>query len=218
MKNIIISLFLLFTIISCSQRDGVLNEVYFDDPVRKKNVSKKSEVNKNYLQPIPPMNRVPTNQLYQESMNSNNQQQDIDKFSKYDHLRSVISTSGQLDSVSQESFALNIGDTVFFDVNSSNISIDSEEILINQAQWLNQNSNIQIIIEGHCDYRGTRDYNIALGSKRANTVKNYLIGLGVPSYRIDVVSYGKEKPLVAGRDSYANKKNRRAVTRLINLN
>ena len=81
-----------------------------------------------------------------------------------------------------------------------------------QTEWLKSDHALMVVIEGHCDERGTREYNIALGEKRAVAVKKYLVSLGIPSYRIKTVSYGKERPAVVGSNPEAWSKNRRAVT------
>ena len=93
---------------------------------------------------------------------------------------------------------------------------DGRQTLNRQAEWLKKYGNYQITIEGHCDERGTRDYNIALGERRANAAKNYLVSLGVDPSRITVVSYGKERPLALGSDEDSWARNRRAVTVTVN--
>lgn len=104
-----------------------------------------------------------------------------------------------------------VQDRVFFDYNSFNITEAAKSILNTQIEWLKSSPNIKIMVEGHCDERGTREYNIALGEKRALSAKNYLINGGVEAARIQIISYGKERPAYFGstEDSYA--KNRRAV-------
>ncbi len=113
---------------------------------------------------------------------------------------------------SQDDLVANIGDRVFFDFNSAQITTLSSQTLKRQAQWLIQHPSITITIEGHCDERGTREYNLALGEKRANSVKNYLISQGVESSRIKTISYGKEHPEYLGSNEAAWSKNRRGVT------
>ena len=105
-----------------------------------------------------------------------------------------------------------MSDTVHFDTDRYNIDTEAQGILQSQAQWLARYPGKSITIEGHCDERGTRDYNIALGERRANAAKNYLVGLGVSAARITTVSYGKERPLALGSDEASWAKNRRAVT------
>ncbi|MEL0251277.1 MAG: peptidoglycan-associated lipoprotein Pal, partial [Novosphingobium sp.] len=103
-----------------------------------------------------------------------------------------------------------------FDTDRYNIDASDQGILQSQASWLARYPNKSVTIEGHCDERGTRDYNIALGERRANSAKNYLVSLGVSPSRITVVSYGKERPLALGSDEESYARNRRAVTVTIN--
>jgi peptidoglycan-associated lipoprotein len=105
-----------------------------------------------------------------------------------------------------------IADRVFFNTNASNIDADDANVLRSQAEWLQRYQNKNVVIEGHCDERGTRDFNIALGARRANSAKNYLASLGVNSARISTVSYGKERPDAMGSNEEAWARNRRAVT------
>lgn len=109
-----------------------------------------------------------------------------------------------------------ISDTVNFDTDRYNIDASDQGVLQSQASWLARYPAKRVTIEGHCDERGTRDYNIALGERRANAAKNYLVSLGVDPSRITVVSYGKERPLALGSDEEAWAKNRRAVTVTVN--
>jgi peptidoglycan-associated lipoprotein len=113
---------------------------------------------------------------------------------------------------SQEDLIVNVGDRVFFGYDSSDLDSDALELLQDQVAWLKQNSNVSVTIEGHCDERGTREYNLALGEKRAQAVKNYLIGLGISPDRVSTVSYGKERPAVVGSNDGAWAQNRRSVT------
>lgn len=122
------------------------------------------------------------------------------------------STSGPIKG-SQEDFLANVAaDRIFFDTDQSNVDSTDQEVLRSQAAWLIANPSVRIRVEGHCDERGTREYNLALGERRANAAKNYLSTLGVDSSRISVVSYGKERPDALGSDEQAWNKNRRAVT------
>lgn len=105
-----------------------------------------------------------------------------------------------------------LSDTVNFDTDRYNIDTESQGILQSQAQWLARYPQKMITIEGHADERGTRDYNIALGERRANAAKNYLVSVGVDASRISVVSYGKERPIALGSDEASWARNRRAVT------
>lgn len=104
------------------------------------------------------------------------------------------------------------GDRVFFAFDSSAVSNDGAEVLNAQANWLNNHKNINIIVQGYCDDRGTREYNLALGERRANAAKQYLISRGVSADRISTLSYGKERPEVTGNNEAAWAQNRRAVT------
>jgi len=105
-----------------------------------------------------------------------------------------------------------VADRVFFALNSSEISSDGRATLERQATWLKSKPNLSITIEGHCDERGTREYNLALGERRATAAKNYLVSLGVPEAKVSTISYGKERPAVDGHDEAAWAQNRRAVT------
>ena len=113
---------------------------------------------------------------------------------------------------SQEDLIVNVGDRVFFNYDSSELDSDAQELLQDQVAWLKQYSDVSVIIEGHCDERGTREYNLALGEKRAQAVKNYLISLGISSDRVSTISYGKERPAVVGSNDGAWAQNRRSVT------
>ena len=132
---------------------------------------------------------------------------------------SDVSSSGDTDSAStsiepgsQEDLIVNVGDRVFFNYDSAELDTDAQELLQDQVAWLKQYSNVSVIIEGHCDERGTREYNLALGEKRAQSVKNYLINLGISSDRVSTISYGKERPAVVGSNDGAWAQNRRSVT------
>lgn len=105
-----------------------------------------------------------------------------------------------------------IGDRVYFETNKHNINSAAAFTLEAQANWLNSTPGFQIIIEGHCDERGTREYNLALGERRANSVKEFLVSLGVDSGRITTISYGKERPAADGSTSESWAENRRSVT------
>ncbi len=113
---------------------------------------------------------------------------------------------------SQQDLAVNIGDRVFFGTDRYDLTPEAQATLQGQAQWLNQYPNVTVIIEGHADERGTREYNLALGDRRANTVRDYLIALGVSPSRITTISYGKERPQVPGSTEAAWAQNRRSVT------
>jgi len=114
---------------------------------------------------------------------------------------------------SQQEFLVTVGDRVFFDTDSSNLSPTATATLDKQAAWLNRYSNYQhILIEGHSDERGTREYNIALGARRANVAMNYLISKGVAANRLTMKSFGKERPVAICDDISCWSQNRRAVT------
>ncbi len=104
-----------------------------------------------------------------------------------------------------------IGDRVYFETDKYNISSASAYVLESQANWLKSTPGFQLIIEGHCDERGTREYNLALGERRGNSVKEFLSSLGVDAGRLTVISYGKERPAAEGSTSEALSENRRAV-------
>ena len=103
-------------------------------------------------------------------------------------------------------------DTIHFDTDSSDISADDQAVLTKQAAWLAKYPNVNATIEGHCDERGTREYNLALGDRRANAAKNFLVNAGVAASRLSVISYGKERPVATGSDEASWAQNRRAVT------
>jgi peptidoglycan-associated lipoprotein len=111
-------------------------------------------------------------------------------------------------------FRQNVGDRVYFDTDMSNIREDGRATLGRQAEWLKKYTNYAITIEGHCDERGTREYNLALGERRANAARQYLVAQGIPAARIKTISYGKERPEVVGSDEAAWARNRVAVTTL----
>lgn len=111
-------------------------------------------------------------------------------------------------------FRQNVGDRVFFDTDQSTIREDGRQTLNRQAEWLKKYGNYQVTVEGHCDERGTREYNLALGERRANAARQYLVAQGIPAARIKTISYGKERPDPVGSDEAAWARNRRAVTAL----
>ena len=113
---------------------------------------------------------------------------------------------------SPDDFIINVGDRIFFSYESFDLDADAQETLQLQAAWLKQHQEVTITIEGHCDERGTREYNLALGEKRAQAAKNYLIALGVDVSRVSTISYGKEMPAVVGSNDDAWNQNRRSVT------
>ena len=109
-------------------------------------------------------------------------------------------------------FMANAEDRVFFAFDSSAITDNSAEILQTQVKWLKKHNEVNVIVQGYCDERGTREYNLALGERRANAVKQYLISQGIAADRISTISYGKERPAVLGNNEAAWAQNRRAVT------
>lgn len=114
---------------------------------------------------------------------------------------------------SQADFVASIAaDRVFFDTDAFNIDATDRATLDSQATWLRRYPNVRVLVEGHADERGTRDYNVALGQRRAEAARNYLISIGIAANRIDVISYGKERPEAIGSDEQAWAQNRRAVT------
>ena len=112
----------------------------------------------------------------------------------------------------QQDLVVNVGDRIFFGYDRFDLTGEGQSTLDRQAAWLKQYPNVNVTIEGHCDERGTREYNLALGERRASSVKNYLIALGVPATRINTISYGKERPAVLGADDESWAQNRRGVT------
>ena len=127
-------------------------------------------------------------------------------------------TTGQMQgdvytgSDSVEYLASGVPDRVFFATNETVLTTASRETLRKQAAWLRKNSDINVVLEGHADERGTREYNLALGERRANSAKDYLMTYGISSDRISVLSYGKEKPVDSGSNPLAWSKNSRSVT------
>ena len=113
---------------------------------------------------------------------------------------------------SPQDFAVNVGDRVFFDSDSSELSPTAQATLDKQARWLQQYARYNFTIEGHADERGTREYNIALGAKRAQAVREYLASRGVQGQRMRTISYGKERPVAVCNDISCWSQNRRAVT------
>jgi peptidoglycan-associated lipoprotein len=112
----------------------------------------------------------------------------------------------------QEDMVVNVGDRVFFGFDKSDLSTEAQATLDRQATWLKKYSTLKVTVEGHCDERGTREYNIALGERRATASKNYLVAAGIAAARINTISYGKERPAVVGSNEAAWAQNRRDVT------
>jgi peptidoglycan-associated lipoprotein len=123
------------------------------------------------------------------------------------NAQAVAATPG-----SQQDFVVNVGDRVFFTTDSTELSPQGRETLDKQAQWLNNYSQYSFTIEGHADERGTREYNLALGARRAQAARDYLIARGVAANRMRTISYGKERPVAVCNDISCWSQNRRAVT------
>jgi peptidoglycan-associated lipoprotein len=115
---------------------------------------------------------------------------------------------------SREDFIQNVGDRVFFDFDKSNIKAEGQATLQKQAAWLQKYASVTVTIAGNCDDRGTREFNLALGNRRATAAKNALVALGVPASRIQTISYGKERPSVVGDNEAAWAQNRNAITNI----
>jgi peptidoglycan-associated lipoprotein len=121
-------------------------------------------------------------------------------------------TKSQITPGSEQDFIANVGDRVFFDFDKYALRADAKATLDKQAAWLKKYPNYSLTVEGHADERGTREYNLALGERRANAVKEYLVGAGLPATRVKTVSYGKERPVALGSNEAAWSQNRRGVT------
>ncbi len=120
--------------------------------------------------------------------------------------------SGTATPGSEQDLAQNVGDRVFFETNKSDLSQEARQTLDRQATWLKRYPSVRVTIEGHCDERGTREYNMALGARRANAARAYLVALGIGGDRVQTVSYGAERPAVLGTGESVWAQNRRAVT------
>lgn len=126
--------------------------------------------------------------------------------------QSALSQGGVNDPRSVAFFQQSVGDRILFVVDQSSLTGQARLILDGQARWLSENSDYTAVIEGHADEQGTREYNLALGARRANTVRDYLLGKGVSANRLKVLSYGKERPIEICSEESCYSKNRRAVT------
>ena len=113
---------------------------------------------------------------------------------------------------SAEDFRVNVGDTVHFALNEYNVEDADKAVLGRQAAWLAKYPSVRVTVEGHCDERGTREYNLALGARRANAVKEYLVSQGVSAGRLETISYGKERPICTDSNEACWAQNRRGVT------
>jgi peptidoglycan-associated lipoprotein len=116
----------------------------------------------------------------------------------------------------QEDLVSHVGDRIFFGFDSSELSENAQRTMQRQSEWMKMNPDLKVILEGHCDERGTREYNLALGERRAAAAKNYLVSLGIDGSRISIISYGKEHPVDPESSEVAWSKNRRAVTVVAN--
>jgi peptidoglycan-associated lipoprotein len=117
---------------------------------------------------------------------------------------------------SAEDFRVNVGDTVHFAYNEYGVQDTDKATLQKQATWLGRYPQVRVTVEGHADERGTREYNLALGARRANAVKEYLVSLGVSTARVDTISYGKERPICTDSNESCWAQNRRGVTVVMN--
>lgn len=124
----------------------------------------------------------------------------------------AAAASSRVNQNSIEYFKVAVGDRVYFGTDRSDLTPEAKAVLQRQAEWLQQNSSVQVRVEGHADERGTREYNLALGARRAETVMNYLASLGVAPRRMQAVSYGRERPVESCSQDRCWAKNRRAVT------
>jgi peptidoglycan-associated lipoprotein len=120
--------------------------------------------------------------------------------------------SGRILPGSRQDFVVNVGDRVYFDFNQYDVRADARPILAAQASWLNRYPAVQVRIEGNCDERGTREYNLALGARRASAVRAFLVARGVATARITTISYGKESPIDPGTGETSWGHNRNAHT------
>ena len=112
---------------------------------------------------------------------------------------------------SKRDFEVNVGDRVFYDFDKSDLKPEARRTIERWAAWMKQYPNVTVTVEGHCDERGTREYNLGLGDRRANAAKNFLVSLGVEARRVATISYGKERPAVLGSNDAAYAQNRRGV-------
>jgi peptidoglycan-associated lipoprotein len=133
-----------------------------------------------------------------------------------DASASSSGSDGSITAGTQEDLIVNVGDRVFFEFDSSDLTVDAQATLDAQAAWLMQYPDTNITIEGHADERGTREYNLALGDKRAFAVYSYLAQAGIDTNRMEYISWGKERPEVVGSDETAYSQNRRGVTTVTN--
>jgi peptidoglycan-associated lipoprotein len=121
-------------------------------------------------------------------------------------------TTSSITPGSAEDFRVNVGDTVFFDLDEYSVRPDAQAVLQKQAAWLKQYPSVKLLVEGHADERGTREYNLALGDRRAYAVKEFLTSMGVDAARLQTKSYGKERPVCADSDDSCWQQNRRGYS------
>lgn len=139
--------------------------------------------------------------------------EDIELVEVEDEVMEVIPTGPAEGSA--EDFRVNVGDRVYFDLDQYRLTGDAQAVLRRQAAWLSSYPNVNILVAGNCDERGTREYNLALGERRASVVKSFLVDLGVDPARIQTVSYGKERPIALESNERAWAQNRNGFTQLI---
>ena len=132
--------------------------------------------------------------------------------SNTDENAAATGAGGTIRPGTQEDLVANVGDRVFFDFDSSVVRADQRPVLQRQAQWMGTHSAVRVQVEGHADERGTREYNLALGQRRANAARDALVASGVNGSRITTISYGKDRPAALGSDEASWAQNRRAVT------
>jgi peptidoglycan-associated lipoprotein len=123
----------------------------------------------------------------------------------------VVGQNGAAQPGTEADLVQNVGDRVFFGYNEYDLTAQAKATIEHQAQWLKTYPSVNVMVEGHCDERGTREYNLALGEKRAMAVRNYLVANGVEAGRVQTISYGKERPAVLGSDETSWAQNRRGV-------
>lgn len=150
-------------------------------------------------------NKVEEDFKIEDNISSN---QPLQPYETVNNEQDAIAINKQIPEKSQE---IEVQDRIFFGYDSFETSAESKKILDTQVAWLKSDEKIKITIEGHCDERGTREYNLALGERRAESVKQYLIAEGINSNRVSVISYGKERPAFMGASEETFAKNRRAV-------
>ncbi|WP_262694923.1 peptidoglycan-associated lipoprotein Pal [Kordiimonas aquimaris] len=143
--------------------------------------------------------------------NRNNGQPSAVEMQRLEEERLEAARRDAFGSANQSSLDAFSGDRVFFGYDSSELTSEARSILAKQYEWLQYHNRARVTIEGHCDERGTREYNLALGERRANAVKSYLMALGLPASRMSTISYGKERPAVVGNGQSSWSQNRRGV-------